>query len=1316
MLKKIGIFILTVSLLTGIFSPAGEAAKSYFARFGLEEEQQAEFMEKCIVMRIGNCEGYVKNRRAYMYEGNHEVRPFLNGETVYIPLRFVLDGLDAAYRAEDGKLSFSYGGTDFEIYDGDTNSAKKSNGQIFLPLEKAAELLGLSAYVKDKIIFLSTEKELFADGVPEEVFEKVSQYLEYEWQFMNMGSALGYVTGVYVHPENPELMYATGDVSGMFRYNNEAEIWTECNRGIFEYGNCNFSNSMGGIALDPSNENIVYAVFGNSTVDRGSEGYSMDIFKSEDYGKSWTRTFFEKDMCGYGGRTRWATKQIAVDPNNPDIVYAGTRFDGLWKSEKGAEEGSWREVSGLPKGPSKDELKDSAGIAGIVFDGKSEIINGKTSVIYVSVLGYGVYKSNDCGETFSLMPGSPKIGAQCMLFINGHIYAAGASETLPEAVKEKYGIIPGVYKFDGKEWHDITPTKSAPWYNSIAVNPENENQLFVFKEGWTSSSAINCRSLDGGKTWGKIPYIKDYNCMGTAVFGKYKGENAVYAPWGFGIYRITNLTGKIEDLKVEEVSKGFDLLCVFSMRSIPSLKAPKLLIACADFGQRAVDDFYSGSYKTTTCQENSYGLAYCNSDPSIVMTGGSKYQKSGSGFLEMSTDYGRTYTRLDGWNVQNAPTSIAVSATKQANGYPVLMAYSSTGEKGIHRSLDFGKTWELCMPDKILEGTSNGRALNADAVDGNKFYMLLTDGSFYATTDSGATWKRTYTFNNLTRWPQTTKSVPNMEGHVWVNGRSDGIYTTSDGGYTWSKLPDVDYCYCFGFGKNKDGEKIPSAYIYGKINGHEGIYRSDDYCKTWTEIGNPAQLPGYLCDIEGDANVYGRVYIGAKSLLCGQFAETGTDDGIPVITLDNQSSGSMLDTKVNSSEYTVSGKVSKAAEVRVNGSPAQVNGDHTFTYTAKLKEGNNRIRIEAADARGNMAKPVYITVNYDPAYMGLYIGEETTVYVKESTFTVNGRVSDPCFVKCNDDVISVGEDKEFTMTFPLEKYENKYNFSAYDDSGHKSEEITLTVIHDNIPPELTLENIETETDSGILSLKGTLDEEGEVKINGELITPENRSFWKLIQLNEGENSVYIQARDTLKNVMKPKLLKINRKPANTEDLQIQYAGSDFQKNFVFDGKTDEWELPYKMNVISGSPTNMARFGLRWDETYLYVGIEVKDDILSLSAPQAYNNDAVEIYLDGDNSKSTPYDEYDKQLIYQWGKKNTDREYLFAETENGYSMEIKIPWTEINTEVMDGCRIGFDIDVCDNDSEDGTRCGVIIFNGYESDFKDTSRFATLSLIK
>ena len=199
--------------------------------------------------------------------------------------------------------------------------------------------------------------------------------------------------------------------------------------------------------------------------------------------------------------------------------------------------------------------------------------------------------------------------------------------------------------------------------------------------------------------------------------------------------------------------------------------------------------------------------------------------------------------------------------------------------------------------------------------------------------------------------------------------------------------------------------------------------------------------------------------------------------------------------------------------------------------------------------------------------------------------------------------------------------------------------------------------------------------------------------------------------------MKPMDLTIIKElKAPMGEIPVAYADNEFKSNFKLDGKTGEWSPTYDLQRLADDPNCTAKFDLRWDEENLYVAINVEDDKLSTSAAQAYNNDAVEIYLDGNNSKSEEKDSFDKQCIYQWDGASGTTQYKSVKTDYGYSMEIVIPWSIINTVVAQNSLVGFDIDVCDNDTDDGTRNGVLIFSGDANNYKNTALYATIKLVR
>jgi photosystem II stability/assembly factor-like uncharacterized protein len=199
----------------------------------------------------------------------------------------------------------------------------------------------------------------------------------------------------------------------------------------------------------------------------------------------------------------------------------------------------------------------------------------------------------------------------------------------------------------------------------------------------------------------------------------------------------------------------------------------------------------------------------------------------------------------------NASGHVAVSADAKA----VLWA-PKDGVGGV--TTNSGSSWTI----------SNGLPVNADIasdrVNGQKFYAFLK-GTFYVSTDAG----KTFTASKATGLPTAekvdVKAVSGKEGDVWLAGREGGLWHSTDGGTTFTKLTNVDAAYVVGFGKAAEGKNYSALYITGKIDGVMGFFRSDDAGATWIRINDDQHGYGAVdTAITGDPRVYGRVYIGTN--------------------------------------------------------------------------------------------------------------------------------------------------------------------------------------------------------------------------------------------------------------------------------------------------------------------------------------------------------------------------------------------------------------------------------------------------------------------
>jgi len=125
----------------------------------------------------------------------------------------------------------------------------------------------------------------------------------------------------------------------------------------------------------------------------------------------------------------------------------------------------------------------------------------------------------------------------------------------------------------------------------------------------------------------------------------------------------------------------------------------------------------------------------------------------------------------------------------------------------------------------------------------------------------------------------------------------------------------------------------------------------------------------------------------------------------------------------------------------------------------------------------------------------------------------------------------------------------------------------------------------------------------------------------------------------------------------------------------------------------------------WNGENLYVLVIVNDEALLNDTPASlWQDDSVEVYVDGDNSKGSSVDTNDHQYTFRW---NTEVEaptaihngepslvgveYAVATTDNGYLFEIKLPWMSIMGEQpTPGQLIGFDVWINDDDDGGATR--------------------------
>ncbi len=185
--------------------------------------------------------------------------------------------------------------------------------------------------------------------------------------------------------------------------------------------------------------------------------------------------------------------------------------------------------------------------------------------------------------------------------------------------------------------------------------------------------------------------------------------------------------------------------------------------------------------------------------------------------------------------------------------------------------------------------------------------------------------------------------------------------------------------------------------------------------------------------------------------------------------------------------------------------------------------------------------------------------------------------------------------------------------------------------------------------------------------------------------------------------------------AITIDLDGEREGAYFGIHYIIN--------KYAVNTITAADLE-ANWTSMWDDDYLYLHVNVVDDQLQNDSVSTLGDDAVEIYIDSDNSKDIQFDDNDFHYIVGWDNNNRVEELLRGDTTgveaatsntiDGYNVEVKIPWSTLNLQAQDTLAIGIDIHILDDD-DGGEIDNKVMWQSQQSDVTP-DLFGNLRLIE
>ncbi|MDR0973258.1 MAG: exo-alpha-sialidase [Prevotellaceae bacterium] len=713
----------------------------------------------------------------------------------------------------------------------------------------------------------------------------------YEWKSVQIVGG-GFVDGIVFHPNAKDVRYCRTDMGGAYRWDATAKRWV----AMLDWISYDDNNLVGveSIAVDPNDPNTVYLSCGTYT--RSPNGA---IMISNDGGRSFKRVDMPFTMGG-NENGRGNGERMMVDPNNSNVIYIGTRLDGLWRStDKGI---SWEKVTSFPDVTERFDTSDrrammnrGCGVVTVVFDPTSGTSGQGSQTIYVAVSlmnQENMFVSRDGGKTWSTVAGHPQAyrPTHAILSSEGILYVTYGTNPGPNRMENG-----GVWKYDTKsgKWTEISPVKPNPeaderfGYAAVSVDKNDPKHIIVSTfnrplQGKHTEDDI-FHSTDGGKTWKGIfagktemdytnaPYVQftPLHWMFDIEIDPYDANHAIFTTGygGWETFNLTDVTKRNGTVRWQIMSTGIEETVPLAFYS-PKRGAQQLHTAIGDYGSFThidLDKPVPTGSDANPYFANTTSIAGADDVQGLVVRVGtvSAHHPEGKP-LAWSEDGGAS------WKMP-----AVIPGERSSNGYICVSPNGQTwiwspSRNPVFRTTDKGNSWTE------VKGLPNGIQVIADKVNTSRFYAIdVPTGVFYESKDGGLTFAADTILQPL-RQPGARMQTPlnrgdnrggqdhiyatdGHEGDLWI-AAYDGLYRYKGG--QLQKQAKVRQIIAFGMGKGKPGVDYPALYLAGIINGVHGVVRSDDAAKTWVRVNDDDHHYGLILQLSGDPKKYGRVYLG----------------------------------------------------------------------------------------------------------------------------------------------------------------------------------------------------------------------------------------------------------------------------------------------------------------------------------------------------------------------------------------------------------------------------------------------------------------------